>query len=372
MAKTWTTPPGYLLTDTPTNKADFIAPSTVADFLTGAGFSCSCVNASSAPQLVRYDMQMSNIYEYNENKIKKIIKAFGARYHVGIDLTSSVCADFAVVLTRTPRADLYLKSVLYTEAWNAASRTSCALGVDTNNCPVVLDIASAPHVLIAGTTGSGKSVLLNSIITSLLYKITPSDGQLIMIDPKKTELTAYSDLPHLAAPIVTDTSKAINVLENICAEMSERYSILSNTGVKELSEAPDLFPRLYVVIDELADLMITSRYEVEATIVRIAQLGRAAGIHLIIATQRPTTGILTGLIKANIPTKIALSVSNIADSIAILNHGGAEKLTGRGDAIIKTPDTIIEKRLQSAFTPLDDINRVVNYYKTYKDFYEIQ
>ena len=151
--------------------------------------------------------------------------------------------------------------------------------------------------------------------------------------------------------------------------MDDRYRRLAAAGVKQLADAPELFTRLYVVIDELADLMLTSKKQVESYIVRIAQLGRAAGIHLIVATQRPTTNIVTGLIKANIPTKIALAVSTTTDSMTILNHGGAEKLTGRGDAIIKTPDSIHERRFQAAFTPEIDITRTVNAYKNQKGYY---
>ena len=372
MCNFWTTPPGYLLTDTPEHKNNFIKPGTVAEFLTAAGIRCGCIAAQAAPQVVRYEMRLENIFTYNETKIKKVLKMFSARYHTRADLAASNAGDFAVLIDRNPRADLFIKSVLYTEQWNRATRTSCAAGVDVNNNPVIIDMVKAPHILIGGTTGSGKSVLLNSLIVSLLYKTTPADGHFLMIDPKKTELSKYENLPHLQKPICKDAAAAVEVLKSACDEMDDRYNILSAAGYKALEDAPEMFPRLYVVIDELADLMLTSKKAVEYYIVRIAQLGRAAGVHLIIATQRPTTNIITGLIKANIPTKIALSVSNISDSLTILNHGGAEKLTGRGDAIIKTPDTITETRLQAAFTPEIDINRVITYYDTYKTFYNME
>ena len=369
MCNYWITPPGYLLTDTPGSKTEYISPGSVAEFLTAAGIRCCCIAAEAAPQIIRYDIRLADIFSYNPNKIKKALSALSARFHVKAELSGSNTGDFSVIVSRTPRADLYLKSVLYTEAWNDASLTSCAAGVDTENNPVIIDIKKAPHILIAGTTGSGKSVLLNSMIISLLYKATPADCQLLLIDPKKVELSAYKSLPHLSAPICTDAAEAVEVLKSVCDTMDSRYNMLQAAGYKSLEDSPEMFPRLYVVIDELADLMLTSRKAAETYIIRIAQLGRAAGVHLIIATQRPTTNIITGLIKANIPTKIALSVSNISDSITILNHGGAEKLTGRGDAIIKTPDTIYEKRLQAAFTPENDINRVCNYYKTYKEYH---
>ena len=203
-------------------------------------------------------------------------------------------------------------------------------------------------------------MLLNSLLCSLLYKITPETGKLVMIDPKSIELSKYENLPHLYCPIITDTHVAVNTLSNLCAEMDERYRYMQKLGVKDISET-DL-PRIYVVIDELADLMLTSRKSVEYSIVRIASKARAAGIHLIIATQRPSVNVVTGLIKANIPTKIALSVSNVHDSMVILNHGGAEKLTGKGDAVIKTADSIHERRFQAYFTPDSDIDSIVEYY----------
>lgn len=363
---TYTTPPGELLTATPESNAAFTPGQTVAEFMTAAGIACACVNVCAAPQVVRYDLRLANIYDYNESRINKALKAFEARYNTAASLDRSSYGDFAIIATREERQPLNLKSVIYTHSFNDAPRTACAAGIDSNNNPVIIDIAKAPHVLIAGTTGSGKSVLLNSIICSLLYKATPATAQFIMIDPKQVEMTAYKDLPHLYKPIVTDVQNAVDTLAAACVEMDRRYKTLAAAGYKQLADKPELFPRLYIVIDELADLMLTSKKSVESYIVRIAQLGRAAGVHLIIATQRPTTNIITGLIKANIPTKIALAVSNTADSMTVLNHGGAEKLTGRGDAIIKTPDSIIEKRLQAAYTPETDIHAIVEYYKPKK------
>lgn len=358
----YTTPPGDLLTNTSAHDCQIISGLTVAEFFTAAGIAADIVNVCAAPQVVRYDLRLKDIYTYNECKIKKVLKAFDARYNTLTTLDHSGYGDFAIIATRTERQPLNLKSVIYTASFNEAPRTACAAGVDINNNPVILDIAKAPHILIAGTTGSGKSVLLNSMIISLLYKATPVTAQFILIDPKQVELTAYKDLPHLYKPIVTDVNKAVLTLADACAEMDRRYKTLAAAGYKSLADCPQLFPRLYIVIDELADLMLTSKNAVEMSIIRIAQLGRAAGIHLIIATQRPSVNIVTGLIKANIPTKIALSVSNIHDSMTILNHGGAEKLTGRGDAILKTPDSIIERRFQAAFTPDSDIKNIVDYY----------
>lgn len=364
--RNYITPPGDLFTPGERTAADCLEPGAVAEFITAAGVPSICTAATAAPQVARYDMQLLDIYSYNETKIKKAIKALSARFHCSASLEPSASADYSITLTRTRRDTVNLRECMFSDAFDNASRTSCAAGIDTNNRPVVLDIAKAPHVLIAGTTGSGKSVLLNSMIVSLLCKVTPATGKLIMIDPKQVELTAYEKLPHLERPIITDAADAVSALSAICEEMERRYNLMARKRVKQLSDAPGLFPRWYVVIDELADLMLTSRRAVESSIVRIAQLGRAAGIHLIIATQRPTTNIITGLIKANIPTKIALTVSNVSDSITILNHGGAEKLTGRGDAIIKRPDSIHETRFQAALTPEEDIRKVIDHYTSRK------
>lgn len=358
----YTTPPGELLTATSAQSCQIISGLTVAEFFTAAGIAAECVNVCAAPQVVRYDLRLKDIYSYSETKIKRALKAFDARFNTIAILDRSSVGDFAITATRTERQPLNLKSVIYTASFNEAPRTACAAGVDSNNNPVIIDLAKAPHILIAGTTGSGKSVLLNTMIVSLLYKATPATAQFIMIDPKQVEMTVYKDLPHLYKPIVTSAADAVLTLLGACAEMDRRYKILAAAGCKQLADCPQLFPRLYIVIDELADLMLTSKNAVESSIIRIAQLGRAAGIHLIIATQRPTTNIITGLIKANIPCKIALAVSNTADSVTILNHGGAEKLTGRGDAIIRTADSITERRFQAAFTPDSDIKNIVDYY----------
>ena len=231
----------------------------------------------------------------------------------------------------------------------------------SDNEALVLSVGDMPHILIAGATGSGKSVLLNSMIVSMLFSCTPTMMQFVMIDPKKVELSKYEGLPHLACPIVKNHSDAVQVLENVCAEMDNRYNRMAAEGFKKASDMG--LPSLVVVIDELADLMLTSKYECEQSIIRIAQLGRAAGIHLIIATQRPTVNVITGLIKSNIPCKIALQTSSIRDSITILDHKGAESLTGKGDALLKLPDRVEEIRFQSAYISDTDIESVVNYWR---------
>ena len=359
--KTYITPPGNLLTPTPQTTPEIIPGFSFAQILTGFGVPCECVNITAAPQLVKYDFVLSDITAYNETKIKKAIPAIQARFNTVCTLSDSLQGDFALDVIRSKKADLYLYSGIYSRVYNDCNRSTACIGVDSSNNVTLLDVAKAPHILIAGTTGSGKSVLLNSLICSLLYKETPQTAKFIFIDPKQVEMSLYKGLPHLYKPIVKDVPGAVETLKELCQEMDARYKWLSGQGLKNIEQTH--LTRIYCVIDELADLMLQSKKSVETYIIRIAQLGRACGIHLIIATQRPTTNIITGLIKANIPCKIALAVSNTSDSMTILNHGGAEKLTGRGDAIIKKPDSITETRFQAFYTPDKDIINIVNHYK---------
>ena len=264
----------------------------------------------------------------------------------------------SITLHAPPQAarTVTLKQTIATQHWSThRTPTSAALGIDHDGTPVYIDVARMPHMLIAGATGSGKSVALDAILCSMLYCASPSQVQFVLIDPKRVELGAYAGLPHLARPIVTDTSAAIQTLKQIENAMDSRYIAM------ERGREPG--PRIVIVIDELADLMLTSRKTVEHSIVRIAQLGRAAGIHLILATQKPLVSVVTGLIQANTPCKLALQTASTGDSVRILGHKGAESLLGRGDALLKLPDRVQEIRLQCAYTSDQDIAAIVNYWK---------
>lgn len=264
----------------------------------------------------------------------------------------------SITLHAPPQAarTVTLKQTIATQHWSAhRTPTSAALGIDEQGIPVYIDIARMPHMLIAGATGSGKSVALDAILCSLLYCASPSQVQFVLIDPKRVELGAYAGLPHLARPIVTDTAEAIRTLQQAEAAMDSRY--------KAMQRGKEIGPRMVIVIDELADLMLTSRKSVEHSIVRIAQLGRAAGIHLILATQKPLVSVVTGLIQANTPCKLALQTASTGDSVRILGHKGAEKLLGRGDALLKLPDRVQEIRLQCAYTAPEDIAAIVQYWR---------
>lgn len=240
-----------------------------------------------------------------------------------------------------------------------------ALGRDINGDPIFPDIAKMPHLLIAGSTGSGKSITVHSLIISLLYKNSPETLRLILIDPKKVELSVYENLPHLVSPVITEGKKAVAALRFAIQEMEKRYEELLKTGCRDISSynnrKENVMPYLIVIIDELADLMAAYGHEIEGSIVRLAQMARATGIHLIVSTQRPSVEVITGLIKANITTRIALQVASQVDSRTILDMAGAEKLLGGGDMLFITPELSRPKRIQGAYVSEEEIKAVANF-----------
>ena len=244
---------------------------------------------------------------------------------------------------------------------------SIALGVDTEGKAHQADILKMQHVLVAGSTGSGKSAFINSAITSILMNYKPNEVKLILIDPKRVELNQYAGIPHLLLPIVNDPKEASDVLNKLVSEMEKRYNILSESKAKNIEEynkhASKKMPYIVCIIDELADLMQVAGKEVESSIQRITQLARAAGIHLIVATQRPSVDVVTGTIKSNIPSRISFAMASGTDSRTILDQNGAEKLLGKGDMLYKPVGASNAKRLQGAFVTDEEVERVVNYYK---------
>jgi S-DNA-T family DNA segregation ATPase FtsK/SpoIIIE len=299
-------------------------------------------------------------------------------------------------IPNTSREMIYLSELLRSKEYDkAASPLTLALGKDIAGRPSVADLSRMPHLLVAGTTGSGKSVAVNAMVLSLLYKATPAEVRMLMIDPKMLELSVYQDIPHLLAPVVTDMKEAANGLRWCVGEMERRYKLMSLIGVRNLSgfnkkvrEAQDSgqplmdpmfkpnpeldevprplepLPYIVVFIDEFADMMMIVGKKVEELIARLAQKARAAGIHLILATQRPSVDVITGLIKANIPTRIAFQVSSKIDSRTILDQSGAETLLGAGDMLYLPPGTAMPDRVHGAFVSDDEVHRVVNYLKT--------
>jgi len=269
---------------------------------------------------------------------------------------------------------VHLREVIdSSEFENNKSKLSIALGKDVAGKTVVADIAKMPHVLIAGSTGSGKSVCINSIITSIVYNAKPSEVKLVMVDPKVVELSVYNGIPHLLIPVVTDPKKAAGALAWAVIEMDERYNKFAQKGVRDLkgynkaiekeNENAKL-PQIVIIIDELADLMMVAAKEVEEAICRLAQKARAAGMHLVIATQRPSVDVITGLIKANVPSRIAFAVSSQVDSRTILDCAGAEKLLGKGDMLFYPVGATKPQRIQGAFVSDDEVEKIVDFIKS--------
>ena len=334
-------------------KADDIAAA-----LTAWGLPCVSVAVDIAPQVLTYHFDLKNPMQ--RSSLKRYITSLSAVLHTKATETASQKAHFAIAINRPERVSVPFGAVL-TESDEPL--TVC-IGCNTLNEPVTINLAKAPHVLIAGETGSGKSVCLNTIINALLYNATPNDLRLLMVDTKRVELSAYNGLPHLYAPIAQDGAAALYIVQSLNDLMRERMEKMSAAKVRHIDEMPVQYPHIVLIIDELADLMLMKKDEIEPLLVSIAQLGRAAGIHLILATQRPTVNVVTGLLKANIPCRIALQTASIRDSMTILDHKGAEQLTGRGDAILKRPDRVEETRLQVAYISDKEIENITAWWKS--------
>ena len=269
---------------------------------------------------------------------------------------------------------VHLRDVLESDEFaESKSKMSVALGKDVAGKVAIADMAKMPHTLIAGSTGSGKSVCINTIITSIIYKAKPSEVKLVMVDPKVVELSVYNGIPHLLIPVVTDPKKAAGALAWAVQEMDNRYNLFAQKGVRDLKgynaliekeEGVGKLPQILIIIDELADLMMVAAKEVEDSICRLAQKARAAGMHLIIATQRPSVDVITGIIKANIPSRIAFAVSSQVDSRTILDQVGAEKLLGKGDMLYYPTGAAKPTRIQGAFVSDEEVEKIVSFVKT--------
>jgi len=337
------------------------------------GVSANITGVTRGPTVTRYDLELDQGV-----KLAKLTNLAGdLALSLGVsnvriapipDKISTVGVEVPNKLVST----VYLRDIIDSPAFkNAQSKLSFAIGKDIGGNPIVGNIAKLPHLLIAGTTGSGKSVCMNSLILSLLYKSTPEEVRLIMIDPKMVELGIYNGIPHLFVPVVTDPKKAAGALQWAVVEMLKRYRLFSEIGVRDLAGynnhqkniGEPTMPRVVIVIDELADLMLVASKEVEESICRVAQMGRASGMHLVIATQRPSADVITGLMKANIPSRIAFAVSSAMESRIILDNGGAEKLIGAGDMLYAPLGVGKPMRVQGAFVSDDEREQVINFIK---------
>lgn len=260
-----------------------------------------------------------------------------------------------------------LKTIMESDSMRESKhKLTVSLGLDVSGKPLVTNIARMPHILIAGQTGSGKSYAINSFIASILFRSSPHEVKFIMVDPKRVELTGYNGIPHLLAPVITDPEKVVSALKYLIGEMEQRYKMFSQVGARNIDSYNEIsgfqaLPYIVLVIDELADIMLFSPVEVEDCVTRLAQMSRATGIHMVLATQRPSVDVLTGLIKANIPARIALAVSSLVDSRVILDSPGAERLLGRGDMLFLPPDEAKPRRIQGAYISDSDTSRLIEF-----------
>lgn len=355
----WRTPPLDIIGGGKLSEpGEIINPDYIAQLLGQVGLPCTPAGHTCGAQITTYHYNLIDLKDHS--KAPRAVKALSAALRTPCTLITSDRAHIAIQAARAARELVSLRQTVSALTANRTP-TTATLGTDASGKPVIIDIAKMPHMLIAGATGSGKSVALNTILCSMLYCAAPTMTQFVMIDPKQVELSAYAGLPHLATPIITSAQEAVYTLQSVNAAMDQRYKAMARKRTKSGAEAG--FPRMVIVIDELADLMLTSKKAVEESIIRIAQLGRAAGIHLLIATQKPVVSVVTGLIQGNIPCKLALQTASTGDSVRILGHKGAESLLGRGDALLKLPDRVQEIRLQCAYTSDNDIAAIVNYWK---------
>jgi len=344
------------------------------DTIHSFGIDANIVNTVRGPSVTRYELELDQGVRLNKltnlaDDIALALGATGVRIAPIPDKISVVGIEVPNKVVSPVSAHTVIGSSDFT---GSKSKVSFAVGKDISGRCVVGDIAKLPHLLIAGTTGSGKSVCTNTIITSLLYKATPEEVRLIMVDPKMVELGIYNGIPHLLIPVVTDPKKAAGALQWAVTEMMKRYRTFSEVGVRKLdeynayaakTEGVEKMPAVVVLIDELADLMLVAAKEVEESICRVAQMGRAAGMHLVIATQRPSADVITGLMKANIPSRIAFAVASAMESRIILDTMGAEKLVGRGDMLFSPLGSGKPTRVQGCFISDEEVARVVEFVK---------
>lgn len=333
----------------------------------------SVVNVSQGPSVTRFEIQPEPGVKVNKitnlsDDLKLSLAAKDIRIEAPIPGKHTIGIEIPNMKSRPVMISEIILNPVFKES---KSPLTAALGLDISGNPIITDLRKMPHGLIAGATGSGKSVCINSILVSLLYKATPSELKLLLIDPKMVELAPYNHIPHLVSPVITDVKAATAALKWAVEEMERRYELFAHTGVRDIQRFNELaeknrqfnekLPYIVIIIDELADLMMMSPADVEEAICRIAQKARACGIHLIIATQRPSVDVITGLIKANVPTRIAFSVSSQVDSRTIIDISGAEKLLGRGDMLFLENGSSKPVRLQGTFVSDEEIDRVVHH-----------
>ncbi len=371
----WVYPPLDLLADvqSPADRGDTAANAAVIEStLKSFGLKARVAEVNPGPTVTQYALEVavgtniSDIVKKSSNLALALASSTGTvRIEAPIPGRSLVGIE---IPNRKPEL-VTIKRLLQTKAFSGnPDPLLVPLGLDVAGDTKAISISKLPHVLIAGTTGSGKSVAINAWITTILFRAKPSEVRLVLVDPKQVELTSYNGIPHLLTEVITDPSKVVNALRWAVAEMENRYKILSEAGVRNIqgyNELPNIEKKPYVifVIDELADLMMVAKGDIESLIVRIAQKARAVGIHLVLSTQRPSVNVITGLMKANIPARLAFNVASGVDSKVILDTVGAENLVGKGDMFYNAPDTPRPKRIQGPFVSEKEVNDVVRFIK---------
>lgn len=373
----------------------------IEDALASYGVEAKVVEINVGPSVTQFgiepgwDRRVKDIKERDEDGNVTVRQEEVSRTRVKVERIASLSNDLALALAaptirieapvpgkslvgievpNTSTGTVTLRSVIETAAFQktkARSLLTLSLGKGAGGESVAADLAKMPHLLIAGATGSGKTVMLNAIVSCLLMHNTPEDCQFIMVDPKRVELVAYNSIPHLVAPVVVDSEKSVDVLRWLLQQMDRRYTLFAQVSARNIDDynkkrAADPMPYLVLIIDELADLMMTASDEVERSLCRLAQLARATGIHLVVATQRPSVDVVTGLIKANFPTRISFAVTSQVDSRTILDGAGAEKLLGKGDMLYMATDAAKPKRLQGCFVSDEEIERLVYFWNSQK------
>ncbi|NLG37813.1 MAG: DNA translocase FtsK, partial [Clostridiales bacterium] len=341
------------------------------DTLLSFGITAKVIQISRGPAITRYELQpapgvkISRIVNLS-NDIALNMAARGVRIEAPIPGKAAIGIEIA----NSDISTVFLRDVIESSAFTqSGSKITVCLGKDIAGKNIVTDLAKMPHLMIAGATGSGKSVCINCLIVSLLYKARPDEVRLIMVDPKVVELSVYNGIPHLLIPVVTDPKKAAGALNWAVQEMTRRYQLFAEKKARDLTRYNQLaeeageepLPQIVIIIDELADLMVVAPAEVEDAICRLAQMARAAGMHLVIATQRPSVDVITGVIKANIPSRIAFAVYSQTDSRTILDMGGAEKLLGRGDMLFHPSSSPKPVRVQGAFVDEPEVESIVSF-----------
>jgi DNA segregation ATPase FtsK/SpoIIIE, S-DNA-T family len=374
--KVWKYPPHAILADTSSGKADRgdikNNAHQIEQTLESFGITAHVVEVNLGPAVTQYALEVALGTKLSKITALERDLALALAAPTGtIRIEAPIPGRSMVGIELPNRAPEFvpLRKMMESEVMEAnKSKLAVSLGLDVSGKPVIADIGKMPHVLIAGQTGSGKSVCVNTFLSTMLLRASPSEVKLILVDPKRVELTGYNNIPHLLSPVIVEPEKVISALRWLMSEMERRYKLFAQAGVRNIDSYNEMsgfqaLPYIVLVIDELADIMLFSPVEVEDAITRIAQMSRATGIHMVLATQRPSVDVITGLIKANIPSRIAFAVASQVDSRVILDGQGAEKLLGRGDMLYLAPDQAKPVRIQGAFISDKDTNALVAFLK---------